>query len=1772
MERRDYNRDGYSRGRGRVDRYYVDARDGDRGGYGDDRHYGGGAQDSERGGYGGDRYYGGGAQDSERGGYGGDRYFGGSQDVERGGYGGDRYSGGAQIGERGGYGGDRYSGGAQIGERGGYGGDRYYDGRAGYVGDRYYEEAQDDGRGGFSGETGAGYHPRGGGRDRNYPHPYNDRHQEQYGGSRRRESGSGGGRSQQYRTPPTYHRHSTDRVQNRSGREREARRSPVEYGQSVKSRSRSRSPFPPPPPPRSRSPFPSQPPTQTQNRIADRIQEIPRREVQCVPTLMDDAEYPYVPIKRPDHGTLAMKSVKLLVNHFPVKFNPSKAILRYDVDIKHETPSSSRSIKKPIPKPDLRLIQEQLCSDNADLFPLLHTAYDGEKNIYSSVSLPEGTYNVKLHGRSYTCTIKYGTKLGLSKLQDFLNGNHMQIPRDVLQALDVVMKANLFREKVPVAKGMYPRVHRKEDDLYNGVAAFRGSQQTLKVTSNGLVMCLDYSAVPFRKRMPVFDFLKECIQGIREVSDIERFGNQVVRALKGLKVTVTHRRTNQKYTVCGLSEKPTRDISFDLEDLEGKKETEVVMLMDYFREKWGKEIKHKGMPCLNLGNTKKPNYVPMEFCILAEDKRFPKEQLGKEAARKLKELSLLNPNCREREIHDLVHDEYASGKNGANAIKNFEVEVGMNMTEVDGRVMAPPQLKLGSLNGKTMSTTVDRLKCHWNLLQGKTLVVGKSAESDNNRGGNNRGRGRGRGGRSYGGGQEGGRGGDGGGRSYGGAQGGGRGGDGGGRSYGTGQGGGRGGDGGGRSYGTGQGGGRGGDGGGYYPRGGGRGRSYPQQHNNQHQDQYGGGRGRVSSGGGGGQLATRTPAPTNPWQNADRVPDRAGRDREASWSTVASGQSVESPSQALTQTLNRVADLQIQEVPAQPVSPTMAEGENAYVPIKRPDRGTLATRTVRLLVNHFPVKFDPSKTILRYDVDIKHAVPSLSKSAKKSIPKSDLRQIHQKLCSDNPNQFPLLQTAYDGEKNIYSAISLPEGIHNVQLEGRSYSCSIKFGTELGLSKLQEFLKGNSVQIPRDVLQALDVVMKANLFREKVPVGRGMYPRVHREEDDLGGGIAAFRGSQQSLKLTSNGLVVCLDYSAIPFRKRMPVIDFLVESIWDIRNVNDIGRYGNIVIRALTGLRVSVTHRRTNQKYTVSGLTDLATKDISFELEDLEGKKEPEVKMLTDYFREKWGKEIKFKDIPCLKLGSSKKPNYVPMEFCFLAEDRRYPKEQLGREAAKILKDLSLLYPNTRKNEICGMVRDEYAPGKNGANSIKNFDVEVGMQMTEVNGRVMAPPQLKLGSLNGKTMTTQVDRMKCHWNLLQGRTLTQGKSAERWAVINFNRDTRPAGQQVDSFIRKLIARCQSIGIQMYDPLVVHHTTMREFSDINKLDRLLKRIMEDSRKIHKEQLQLIVCIMADKHDGYKHLKWVSETQIGVITQCCLSFNAFKANDQFLANLGMKINAKLGGSNVELVERFPRFNGPDHFMFIGADVNHPAPDNVSSPSVAALVGSVNPAATRYAARVSPQTHRKEEIVNFGSLCLDLVKTYYKVNGVKPNKIVVFRDGVSDGQFDMVLNKEMVDMKKALYDDTYRPAITFVIAQKRHTTRLFLNDRNEVGNVPPGTVVDTTIVQPFEFDFYLCSHFGGMGTSKPTHYTVIWDEIGFTSDEMQKLVYHLCYVFARCTKPVSLVPPVYYADLVAYRGRMFQEVAAETESGSPGSVPASFDRFFYTLEQNLKDSMFFV
>ncbi|GKV16619.1 hypothetical protein SLEP1_g27239 [Rubroshorea leprosula] len=123
--------------------------------------------------------------------------------------------------------------------------------------------------------------------------------------------------------------------------------------------------------------------------------------------------------------------------------------------------------------------------------------------------------------------------------------------------------------------------------------------------------------------------------------------------------------------------------------------------------------------------------------------------------------------------------------------------------------------------------------------------------------------------------------------------------------------------------------------------------------------------------------------------------------------------------------------------------------------------------------------------------------------------------------------------------------------------------------------------------------------------------------------------------------------------------------------------------------------------------------------------------------------------------------------------------------------------------------------------------------------------------------------------------------------------------------------------------------------------------------------------------------------------------------------------------------------------------------------------------------------------------------------------------------------------------------------------------------------TVVDTDRCHPTEFDFYLNSHAGIQGTSRPTHYHVLYDENRFTADALQVLTNNLCYTCARCTRSVSIVPPAYYAHLAAFRARYYIEGESSdaTSSGNSKTTKEKTKevRQLPIIKDNVKDVMFY-
>uniref|UniRef100_A0A672V893 Argonaute RISC component 1 n=1 Tax=Strigops habroptila TaxID=2489341 RepID=A0A672V893_STRHB len=299
----------------------------------------------------------------------------------------------------------------------------------------------------------------------------------------------------------------------------------------------------------------------------------------------------------------------------------------------------------------------------------------------------------------------------------------------------------------------------------------------------------------------------------------------------------------------------------------------------------------------------------------------------------------------------------------------------------------------------------------------------------------------------------------------------------------------------------------------------------------------------------------------------------------------------------------------------------------------------------------------------------------------------------------------------------------------------------------------------------------------------------------------------------------------------------------------------------------------------------------------------------------------------------------------------------------------------------------------------------------------------------------------------------------------------------------------------------------------------------------------------------------VKRVGDTLLGMATQCVQVKNVVKTSPQTLSNLCLKINVKLGGINNILVphQRSAVFQQP--VIFLGADVTHPPAGDGKKPSITAVVGSMDAHPSRYCATVRVQRPRQEIIEDLSYMVRELLIQFYKSTRFKPTRIIFYRDGVPEGQLPQILHYELLAIRDACIklEKDYQPGITYIVVQKRHHTRLFCADKNErigkSGNIPAGTTVDTNITHPFEFDFYLCSHAGIQGTSRPSHYYVLWDDNRFTADELQILTYQLCHTYVRCTRSVSIPAPAYYARLVAFRAR-YHLVDKEHDSGEGSHI----------------------
>ncbi|CAI0452232.1 unnamed protein product [Linum tenue] len=729
---------------------------------------------------------------------------------------------------------------------------------------------------------------------------------------------------------------------------------------------------------------------------------------------------------------------------------------------------------------------------------------------------------------------------------------------------------------------------------------------------------------------------------------------------------------------------------------------------------------------------------------------------------------------------------------------------------------------------------------------------------------------------------------------------------------------------------------------------------------------------------------------------------------------------------------------------------------------------------------------------------------------------------------------------------------------------KTFIVQINFAAKIPMQAIASALKGVETESSQEALRVLDIILRQHAAKQGcLLVRQSFFHNDPKNFVELGNGVLGCRGFHSSFRTTQGGLSLNIDVSTTMIIQPGPVIDFLI---------NNQGARDPFSLdwakakRVLKNLRVKVSP--TNQEYKITGLSDQNCKDQLFQLKQ-KGDAEPLEITVYDYFVNHRNIELRYSgDLPCINVGKPKRPTYIPLELCTLVSLQRYTKALTSFQRSSLV-EKSRQKPQERMAVLAHSLKTSRYDEEP---LLRACGLSISNGFTQVEGRVLPAP--KVG--NGDDLFARNGR----WNF-NNKKLVQPCKIERWALVNFN-----ARSDMRRLVNDLMRCAEAKGIAIEDPHAVIEED-RQMSRAPPIVRVEKMFEEIQSKLPGAP-KFLLCVLPERKNCAVYGPWKRKNlaEFGIVTQCMAPQ---KMNDQYLTNLLLKINAKLGGLNSLLsVEHSPSIpvvsKAPT--MILGMDVSHGSPGQSDIPSIAAVVSSRHwPLISRYRASVRTQSPKVEMIDSLYKRVSDteddgimreaLLDFYVSSGKRKPEQIIIFRDGVSESQFNQVLNIELDQIIEAckFLDEKWNPKFVVIVAQKNHHTKFF--QPNGPDNVPPGTIIDNKVGHPKNYDFYLCAHAGMIGTTRPTHYHVLLDQVGFQADDLQELVHSLSYVYQRSSTAISVVAPVCYAHLAATQMSTFMKFEDTSETSSsrggmtaagPAPVPA-----LPRLEEKVANSMFF-
>ncbi|XP_006904442.1 piwi-like protein 2 isoform X1 [Pteropus alecto] len=681
-------------------------------------------------------------------------------------------------------------------------------------------------------------------------------------------------------------------------------------------------------------------------------------------------------------------------------------------------------------------------------------------------------------------------------------------------------------------------------------------------------------------------------------------------------------------------------------------------------------------------------------------------------------------------------------------------------------------------------------------------------------------------------------------------------------------------------------------------------------------------------------------------------------------------------------------------------------------------------------------------------------------------------------------------TAFDG-----SILYLPIKLQQVlELKSQRKTDGAEISVKIQLTKILE--PCSDLCIPfynvvfRRVMKLLDMKLVGRNFYDPTSA---MVLQQHR--------LQIWPGYAASIRRTDGGLFLLADVSHKVIRNDS-VLD-VMHAMYQQNKEN----FQDECTKLLVG-NIVIT-RYNNRTYRIDDVDWNKTPKDSFTMSD--GK---EITFL-EYYSKNYGITIKEEDQPLLIHRPSERQNKQGMllkgEILLLPElsfMTGIPEKM--KKDFRAMKDLTQqinLSPKQHHNALeCLLQR--ISKNEAASNELTRWGLCLQKDVHKIEGRVL--PMERINLRNTSFITSQ----ELNWIKEVTRDLSILTVPMHFWALFYPKRAMDQARELVNMLEKIAG---PIGMRLSPPAWVELKDDR----IETYVRTIQSMLGVEGKI-----QMVVCIiMGTRDDLYGAIKKLCCVQAPVPSQVInvrtigQPTRLRSVAQKILLQINCKLGGELWGVDIPLKQ----------LMVIGMDVYHDPSRGMRS--VVGFVASINLTLTKWYSRVVFQMPH-QEIVDSLKLCLvGSLKKFYEVNHCLPEKIVVYRDGVSDGQLKTVANYEIPQLQKCFEAfENYQPKMVVFVVQKKISTNLYLAATEHFVTPSPGTVVDHTITSCEWVDFYLLAHHVRQGCGIPTHYVCVLNTANLSPDHMQRLTFKLCHMYWNWPGTIRVPAPCKYAHKLAF------------------------------------------